>query len=104
MILRKPFSRRTRTRLESQARLTTKSSAHRQQPVDGDVQGTCKDNQFKINHATKANFNLADAGPVDFDSHARDTLRQLLLREPRSRPQSRLADTRSNDVLSFFPN
>jgi hypothetical protein len=86
----------------SQGRLTPNCLSQRQQPQDGDFQGFRKDNNFEIAHAAETDFNFADAGSVDVPSQSRDTIRQLLLREPRSRLQSRLTNTRSHDVLSHF--
>jgi hypothetical protein len=80
--------------------LPPKRGAHRQQPRDGDMQAFREDEEFEIAHAAEANFNFADAGSVDVPSQFRDTIRQLLLCEPRPRPQSRLTDTRTHDVLS----
>jgi hypothetical protein len=83
----------------SQGRLTPNCLSQRQQPQDGDFQGFRKDNDFEIAHAAETDFNFADAGSVDVPSQSRDTIRQLLLREPRSRPQSRFTDTRTDDVF-----
>jgi hypothetical protein len=83
----------------SQGRLTPNGLSQRQQPQDGDFQGFRKDNDFEIAHAAETDFNFADAGSVDVPSQSRDTIRQLLLREPRSRPQSRFTDTRTDDVF-----
>ena len=83
----------------SQGRLTPNCLSQRQQPQDGDFQGFRKDNDFEIAHAAETDFNFADAGSVDVPSQSRDTIRQLLLREPRPRPQSRFTDTRTDDVF-----
>jgi hypothetical protein len=83
-------------------RLSPKRRAHRQQPRDGDMQGFCEYQDFEITDATEADFNLGNASPVDVRSQARDTICQLLLCEPRARPQPRLADTRADNVLSHL--
>jgi hypothetical protein len=89
-----------RTPWRRQVQLTRNHSSPRQQPRDRNIQGFRKHKDFKIAHAAEADFNLGNAGSVDVRSRARDTIRQLLLCEPRPRPQTRLADTRANDVLS----
>ena len=70
-----------------------------QQPGDGDVQRFRKDKEFKIAHAAEADFNLGNADSVDVRSQTCDTICQLLLCEPRPRPQPRFADARADDVL-----
>jgi hypothetical protein len=67
---------------------------------DGDVQGFREHQQLKIAHAAATDFNLGDAGTVNVRSQAQDAICQFLLGEPKSRSQSRLADTRTDDVLA----
>ena len=64
------------------------------------MQGFRKNKDFEVTDTAEADFDFGNAGSVGVHSQLHDPIRQLLLGEARTRPQSRLADARADDVLA----